>query len=128
MPSFEIAERIENSIVILDLNGRIIFGEGSSELHRKLRQLLENGERKILLNFSEVSCIDSSGLGELVGGFVAAKRINGEIRLFGLLPNVSELFELTKLNIVFDIYKSEIEAVASFSKESNKTASVSSQI
>ena len=127
MLNFEVNERKENSIVILDLSGRIIFGEGSSELHRIFRQLVERGERNILLNFSEVSCIDSSGFGELVGGFVAARRIDGMIKLFNLSPNVYELFELTKLNMVFEVYENELEAIKSFSNQSNKTAFVSPQ-
>ena len=128
MKNFDIAERKENSIVILDLTGRIIFGEGSTELHRILRQLVERGERRILLNFSEVSYIDSSGFGELVGGFVAAKRIGGEIKLFNLSPNVFDLFELTKLNMVFDVYQTESEGIEGFSQQPDKSVSVSPQI
>lgn len=125
MPNFELAERQKNSVVILDLKGRIIFGEGSKELHRKFRQLVEIDEKQILLNFSEVTCIDSSGLGELVGGFVAEKRIGGEIRLFNLSANVFELFELTKLNVVFEVYQTEDEAMESFLSKPQKSVSVS---
>ena len=63
-----------------------------------------------------------------VGGFVAAKRIGGEIKLFNLSANVLDLFELTKLNVVFDVYESESEAIKSFFIESNKSAFVSPQM
>lgn len=126
MPNFEVTERKENSIITLDLSGRIIFGEGSKHLHRIFRQLVERGESKILLNFSEVSCIDSSGLGELVGGYVALKRIDGEIKIFNLSENVRDLFELTKLNAVFDIFENEKEAAESFEAPANHSSSVSS--
>ena len=96
MKNLSITQRRNNSVVILDLKGRIIFGEETEGFHNALRQLVAKGEKKILLNFAGVSCIDSSGLGELVGGYVAVGRIRGEIKLLHLSRNVYELIECTR--------------------------------
>lgn len=123
MSNFEISERRKNSIIILDLKGRIIYGTGSSLLHQTIRHLVEKNIKKILLNFSEVSSIDSSGFGELVGGYVAARRINGSIKLYNIPDRLLDLFKLTHLNNVFDIYLNEQTAVRSYRQTSSKVVS-----
>ena len=128
MANIEITERFESNVIILDLEGRIIFGEGSVLLHRLLREIVERGEKNILLNFQNVTYIDSSGLGELVGGYVASKKIGGEIKLFNLLPNILEVVKLTKLNKVFEIYEDQQTAIESFEPHTPKTATVTTKI
>ena len=125
MKNLSITERRRGSVVILDLNGKIIFGEDSSNLHKALRLLVEKGEKKILLNFTNVSYIDSSGLGELVGGYVATGRIEGKIKLLNLSKNVIELIECTRLSTIFDIYDDETKAIRSFRKQRAKSVAVS---
>jgi len=125
MKNLSITQRRNNSVVILDLKGRIIFGEETEGFHNALRQLVAKGEKKILLNFAGVSCIDSSGLGELVGGYVAVGRIRGEIKLLHLSRNVYELIECTRLSTIFDIYDDETKAIRSFRKRPTKSVAVS---
>jgi anti-anti-sigma factor len=123
MKNLTIIERRSGAVAILDLQGKIIFGEESAQFHKALRQLVEKEEKKILLNFAAVSWIDSSGLGELVGGYVAAGRIKGVIKLLHLPQNILELLEMTKLSTIFDVYDDETKAVKSFRKRSAKSAS-----
>jgi anti-sigma B factor antagonist len=125
MKNLSITERRSGSIVVLDLKGKIIFGEESNDFHKALRRLAERGEKKILLNFADVSCIDSSGLGELVGGYVAVGRIQGEIKLVNLSPNVLDLIECTRLSTIFSIYDDEAKAVKSFRKRGARSVAVS---
>jgi anti-sigma B factor antagonist len=125
MKNLSITERRKNSVVILDLEGKIIFGEETDVFRRSLRRLVEKGEKKILLNFAKVSFIDSSGLGELVGGYVAVGRINGEIRLLNLSQNVIQLIECTRLSTIFAVYSDESKAVKSFRKRRAGSAAVS---
>ena len=58
-------------IVIIDINGRIVLGEASAALRSLVADLLKDGHKKILFNLANVSYIDSSGLGQLVGAYVA---------------------------------------------------------
>jgi anti-sigma B factor antagonist len=103
-----------NEITIVDLSGRISLGEGSALLRKTVRDLLENGQNKILLNLGDVNYIDSSGIGELVSGFTAVRGRNGELKLLNLTKKVHDLLQITKLFTVFDVYSDETTAVRSF--------------
>jgi len=102
------------TISIVDLSGRISLGEGSALLRRTVRDLLDNGHTKILLNLGDVNYIDSSGIGELVSGFTAVRSREGQLKLLNLTKKVHDLLQITKLFTVFDVYSDEGTAVGSF--------------
>src|SRR5215475_4177578 len=104
----------ESGIAIVDLRGRISLGEGSALLRKTVRDLLEQGHARILLNLGDVNYIDSSGIGELVSGFTAVRNRGGELKLLSLTKKVNDLLQLTKLFTVFDVYNDETTAVGSF--------------
>lgn len=114
MKNLNITERRNSSILVLDLEGNIKLGEGSKELHERIRRLMESGEKKILLNLAKVAYIDSSGLGELVAGYTTVQRNGGEMKLVHLTERITELMVITKLLTVFDVYENEEEAINSF--------------
>ena len=101
-------------ITIVDLSGRISLGEGSALLRKTVRDLLENGQTKILLNLGDVNYIDSSGIGELVSGFTAVRSRDGQLKLLNLTKKVHDLLQITKLFTVFEVYSDEGTAVQSF--------------
>jgi anti-sigma B factor antagonist len=125
MTNLSIKERTNGSVMILDLKGRLRLGEGCTELHQSLRSLVERGEKKILLNLEGLSHIDSSGLGELVSGYVSVKKNGGEVKLLHLTDNIYELMVLTKLLTIFDAYETEQEAVSRFDNPTVKASYVS---
>jgi anti-sigma B factor antagonist len=125
MTNLNITERESNDLIILDLDGKIKLGEGCSELHKALRHLIEKGEKRVLLNLEKVSYIDSSGLGELVSGYAAFKRSEGEMKLLHLSPSIHQLMTLTKLLTVFDVYENEAIAVENFDIPMAKAVPVS---
>ena len=114
MSDLTITKRSVSGVVILDLVGKIRLGEGNIDLHRSLRSLVEQNEKKVLLNLALVSSIDSSGLGELVAGYTTLEKSGGELKLLRLTERVTELMMITKLLTVFDVYEDEATAVASF--------------
>lgn len=122
MNNLNIAERRSDSVVILDLEGKIRLGQGNLELHESLRRLVETGEKKILLNLANVSNIDSSGLGELIAGYATLQKNGGDLKLFNLTDRVSELMMITKLLTVFEVYDNEEQAIESFKSSSEATA------
>ena len=103
-----------NAITIVDLSGRISLGEGSALLRKTVRDLLDHGQTKILLNLGDVNYIDSSGIGELVSGFTAVRGREGELKLLNLTKKVHDLLQITKLFTVFEVYSDEGTAVGSF--------------
>src|SRR5258708_22924781 len=98
-------------IAVVDVSGRITLGEGSSSVRDVLRDLIGKGEKKILLNLSEVSYIDSSGIGELVSGYTTISNQGGTLKLVGLTKRVKDLLQITKLYTVFDVHEEEAHAI-----------------
>lgn len=116
MTTLKIGTRRVGSVVIVDLDGQIRIGETNINLHKTIQDLVAAGERKVLLNLAAVTHIDSSGLGELVGGHTTLEKNDGEMKLLNLTERVSELMMITKLLTVFDVFENEADAVASFDK------------
>jgi anti-sigma B factor antagonist len=112
--SVKIDTRKVGDVTVVDVSGRITLGEGSSALRDVLRDLSAQGNKKILLNLSEVSYIDSSGLGELVSGFTSVSNGGGTLKLLGLTKRVKDLLQITKLYTVFDVHEEEAHAIRSF--------------
>ena len=103
-----------DGVTIVDVSGRITLGEGSSSVRDTLRDLIGKGEKKILLNLSDVSYIDSSGIGELVSGYTTISNQGGTLKLMGLTKRVKDLLQITKLYTVFDVHEEEAHALRSF--------------
>ncbi len=114
--SMKSSTRQVDGVTIVDLSGRITLGEGSVTLRDTVHDLLSKGQKKILLNLGEVNYIDSSGIGELVTAFTAAKKQGGELKLLNLTKKAHDLLQITKLYTVFDVKDDEAAAVKSFIK------------
>jgi anti-sigma B factor antagonist len=102
-----------DDVVILDLSGRVTIGEGTVMFRDTLQKLLSNGDRKFLVNLSDVDYIDSSGLGEFVTAFTTVRHEGGQLKLLNLTRRVRDLLQITKLLTVFESYDSETEALKS---------------
>jgi len=100
-------------VAIVDILGRITLGEGNAMLRELVRELMEKGNRKIVLNLGEVQYIDSSGLGELVKTHATVRNQGGQLKLVNLNKRVNELLQMTRLSGVFDIQVDETSAVRS---------------
>lgn len=111
----DIKERVVDGVSILDLSGKIVLGEGDLQVKERIKDLLGDGQRKILLNLGDVSYIDSAGLGALIGSYTTTKREGGQLKLVNLTKRIQDLLAITKLITVFDTYDNEKEAIASFS-------------
>ncbi len=107
--------REKDGVTIVDLSGRITLGEDCEKLRDTVRESLSKGQKKILLNLGDVGYIDSSGLGQLVSSYATASKQGATVKLVNVGQKVHGLLEITKLHTVFDIFKSEIAAVLSFS-------------
>jgi anti-sigma B factor antagonist len=100
-------------IVTVDVEGQLIVGN-RQELKQKVLDELENGSRRFLIDFSQTGYIDSSGLGVLVSLSKKIRENGGELRLADLNEDLRTLFELTKLDTLFQIAESREKALESF--------------
>ncbi len=105
--------RTKDDIVVVDCAGRIVFGEESADLRDTVKMVITQSKR-IVLNLSGVTYIDSGGLGTLVALYTTARNSGGSIKLANLTPRVDDLLQVTKLVTVFDVYDSEEKAIESF--------------
>ena len=112
--SMRIITREVDGVTILDISGRITLGDETGMLRDTVRDLLSKGTKKIVLNLAEVSYIDSTGVGELVGSLMSVRNRGGDLKLMNLTQKVKDVVNVTKLYTVFDIKEDEFTAVKSF--------------
>jgi anti-sigma B factor antagonist len=110
----ESSTRCFEGVTIVDLRGRIDFGDGSKRLRETLSGLVTCGAKKVLLNMKEVDFVDSSGIGEMVRGHVQLAKIGGQLKLVNLSKHVHMLLQVTSLNKVFEIFDNEASGIKSF--------------
>ena len=111
----QIAERVVDGVTILDLNGKITLGEGDEALRDRISHLLQQGNKKILLNLESVPYIDSAGLGEVVRTYTTVSRQGGQLKLVNLTKRITDLLMITKLLTVFETFDTESDALKSYS-------------
>jgi anti-sigma B factor antagonist len=113
-PGMTITERKSGDVTILDVEGKILLGEGDVQLKRKIDELIERSETKLLLNLASVPYMDSGGLGEIVRSYTTVKRAGGDLKLLNATKRISDLLTITKLITVFEIFEDEAAAVKSY--------------
>jgi anti-sigma B factor antagonist len=109
-----IQERAIGSVVVLDMSGRLVLGDGDQLLKERVSSHLEQGNRQVVLNVSKLSYVDSSGLGVIVGSILAARSQGGSLRLVNPSSRLHQLLAMAKLLTVVDVCASDEEAVGSF--------------
>jgi anti-sigma B factor antagonist len=114
MPSSKATFREVGSVTIVDLSGMFMLGESSAVLRTAILDLTGKRQSKIVLNFREVTSIDSAGVGELVAAYAEIKRIEGRVRLLNPPKKVCDMLELTQLSKIFQVYADEPSALRSF--------------
>jgi anti-sigma B factor antagonist len=102
-----------SGVLVVEVEGQLIVGN-RQELKATIQQALDNGERKLLVDFAKTGYIDSSGLGALVSISKKVREQGGELRLSGLNEDLRSLFELTKLDTLFAIADDSAQALAGF--------------
>ena len=112
----EISERKSGDVVIVDVSGRITLADGGDTvLKDKVRSLVQQGHKKLLLNLGNVSYVDSAGLGELVQSYATVNKNGGALKLLNVTRRIKDSLSITKLLTVFETFDTEAEALKSFS-------------
>lgn len=111
--NLKIDTKTTEGITVVACAGRIVFGDEASALRSELKKIL-NTSKKIVLDLSEVSYIDSGGLGTLVGVYSSARSGGADIKLAGLGQRVRDVLQITKLVTVFEVYDNEQKARTAF--------------
>jgi anti-sigma B factor antagonist len=109
-----LTERQIGAVTVLDLVGKLTIDHDAQRLKDKINSLIQQGRTQIVLNLTDVSYIDSGGLGQLVASYGSVAKTNGGLRLLGVSKRNHDLLSITRLVTLFDAYDSEKEALESF--------------
>lgn len=107
----QINQRLHEDICILELQGKLSIGYGDIALREAVREALDHGYLKIVLDFRNTKSMDSSGLGELVRAQQAVKEAGGKIVLTGVSDGVQDVLEMTRLIGIFEEFDPQEDAL-----------------
>ena len=110
-----IEERTSGNVSVLDVAGRMtIETVGDMPLLARVRQLLQGGRTRVVVNLAGVPYIDTTGIADLVEAYVATSRQGGSLKLLHPTPHVRAVLTMTRLLTILEVYEAEADAVASF--------------
>jgi anti-sigma B factor antagonist len=112
-----IVEKAFNDVMLVDVRGRITLGPETEALRSKLKELVNTGHHRIILNLGEVTYLDSVGLSTLIASYTSARNAGGNLKLLHLPRGVHQLLQITRLSTVFEIHEDLTTAVESFKSE-----------
>ena len=110
----KVNSREAGGIRVIDLSGKITIGSGDLKLREAVDQAMNDGRAAVLLNLTEVSYMDSAGIGELVACYKRVLERKGKMKLVNPSGRAKDLLALTKLDEYFDTFETEQEALASY--------------
>lgn len=107
-------EKEVNGITILELSGKVMGGPDASLLSEKLHDLVDTGKTRVIADLKNVSWMNSSGLGILIGGLTTMRNNKGDLKLVAVTERIQSLLIITKLITVFETYETIDEAMKSY--------------
>jgi anti-sigma B factor antagonist len=109
-----IEERQAGDVTVLVLKGQMLLDDGDLAFGKRIRELVERGSAKVVLDLGGLTYIDSSGVGMFVAKLKTLKQAGGDMKLLNLNRRAESLFGMLKLFLVFDRFEDEAAAVRSF--------------
>ena len=112
--ALQIVEKEISGVTVVELSGRVTLGDESNQLRTKIKAILAEGKKRLVMDLGNVSYIDSAGLGALVAGYTSSQNQGASMKLANLTKRFHEQLNITKLVTVFEVYNSVAEAMTSF--------------
>jgi len=110
-----ISERSVSDVIIVDVSGKVTLGDGGDAMLKdKMGSLVQQGQKKVLLNLGEVSYVDSAGLGAIVQAYATLNKNGGQLKLVNATKRIKDLLAITKLLTIFETHDTEAEGLKSF--------------
>ncbi len=109
----ELSRRDEDMVVVLILKGRLDLANGN-KLKDEIKDVLNSGKTAIHLNMKDLEFVNSSGLGAMVSIMKEIRLQHGRLTLSDMADYVREVFDITQLSHIFEIFPAENEALISY--------------
>jgi anti-sigma B factor antagonist len=110
----KISQESRGEVAILRLNGKLMGGPDADAFQTLVKNLVAEGRTKILVDLSDVSWVNSTGLGILISGYTTLKNAGGTLKLMGVNKRINQIFMVTKLHTIFEAFDEEATALQSF--------------
>jgi anti-sigma B factor antagonist len=109
-------EKEVNGVVVLEMAGKVMGGPDANLLNEKLHQLVDQGKTKVVADLANVSWMNSSGLGILIGGLTTMRNNKGDLKLANVTERIQSLLIITKLITIFETFEKLDDAINSYQK------------
>jgi len=106
--------RTMGDVTILTPKGMLLGGKETDELQSKIKELSEAGNKKLVIDLGQTTFMNSVSLGVLIAGHSSYAKREAKLKLCNVDKKIQNIFVVTKLSLVFDVYDSEEEALKSF--------------
>ena len=117
-----VTERQVGDVIIVDVSGKVTLGDGGDVvLKDKMASLVQQGQRRVVLNLGDVSYVDSAGLGAIVQSYATMNKNGGALKLLNTTKRIKDLLSITKLLMVFECHDDEGAAVKSFNPSARES-------
>ncbi len=110
----KLSVRKTDSVAILDVSGKLMGGPDADVFRETIKNLIDEGYKKVVVNMSQVPFINSTGLGILISAYTTLRKVDGVLKLASVTERIDSLLMITKLGTIFETYSTEEKAVESF--------------
>jgi len=110
-------ERTVGNVVVLYPKGYLTGGEETDELEQRIKSLIESGNKHLVVNLSDTQHLNSTALGVLISAHSNYAKRGAQMKLCAVDKRIENIFVITKLSLVFDVYATEEQAIASFAEK-----------
>ena len=110
----KVKEKMEGDVAVLTVSGNMMGGPETSALHDKVKSLISDGIKKVVIDIKGVKWMNSSGLGVLMACMSSLQQADGKLKLASVTEKVKCILIITKLVEVFDTFETAERAVANF--------------
>ena len=109
-----VKEKIVNDVAVLTISGKLMGGPETDEVHEKIKSLIADGIKKVVLDLSKVKWMNSRGLGMMMSSYTSLVKEGGFIRLAGVAEKINSLLIMTQIVSFFETYETVDRALANF--------------
>lgn len=115
--ALKISKLADGEVAIIEPKGELIGGDETDEVRSEIEKLSADGNRKLVIDLGKATYLNSTAIGVLIWAHTHYAKLGGEVKLANLNKNIKNIFVVTKLTMVFDVRDTQLDAVATFSKE-----------
>jgi anti-sigma B factor antagonist len=110
----KIKQNPQGEVMVLELGGKIMGGPDHDKFKAEISEVLEKDFKNVVLDFSGVPWINSTGLGIIISGFHSIKTAGGVMKVCSVKERVLSIFYISQLENIFEVFETRDEAVSSF--------------